>query len=408
MINALRQMLRRYSLVEAGDTVVCALSGGADSMALLWAMYLLRQELGITLEAAHFNHNLRGEESVQDQRFVEDFCRGYGIPLHLGSAQVCPGKKGLEAAAREARYGFLEGLSGKIATAHTADDNAETLLMHLVRGTGLRGLGGIAPCRGRVIRPLLLATRTQVLAFLKEYHLPWVEDSSNGTDAFLRNRLRHGVMPLLRQENPRLAENMSALALSLRRDEEALAWGADEESLDAQALLALPEGLQSRRARAFLEAIGVPEPERRHVQAVLQLAASPNPSARLSLPGSVTLGREYGMLLRLDPVEIPAPQTLRAGEGISFGAWEVSCAPGSGVVPQGEMVVRSRLPGDAIRLPGGTRSLKKCFIDAKLPARTRPLVPVVADEGGVLAVAGFGMNLDRLGPQGMAITFTEK
>ena len=145
MQNKLLTFVRSQGMIQPGDRIVCALSGGADSIAMLFAFYLLRETLNITLEAAHFNHHLRGEESDRDERFVADFCRSYDIPLHLGGGEVVPGKKGLEAAARDARYVFLEGLPGKIATAHTADDNAETLLMHLVRGTGLKGLAILQP-----------------------------------------------------------------------------------------------------------------------------------------------------------------------------------------------------------------------------------------------------------------------
>ena len=168
MLNKLLDFIRRYDLISPGDRVTCAVSGGADSVALLFALYLLREKLGITLEAAHFNHRLRGEESDGDQAFVKEFCGRYDIPLHLGSGEIIPGKKGLEAAAREARYAFLRSLPGKIATAHTADDNAETVLLHLVRGTGLKGLGGIAPVSAAVIRPMLTVTRREVEAFLRE------------------------------------------------------------------------------------------------------------------------------------------------------------------------------------------------------------------------------------------------
>ena len=185
MLNKLLAQIRKFEMLEPGDRVICAVSGGADSMALLWAMYLLRDKLKITLEAAHFNHGLRGEESDRDEAFVRAFCRDYDIPCIVGRGEVKPGKKGLEAAAREARYGFLRSLEGIIATAHTADDNAETLLLHLVRGTGLKGLGGITPASDNLIRPMLTATREDVLAFLDEYHISYVEDSSNGTDAFL-------------------------------------------------------------------------------------------------------------------------------------------------------------------------------------------------------------------------------
>ena len=155
MQNKLYSFLRQQNMVQPGDTVICAVSGGADSVALLFAFYLLKDKLQITLEAAHFNHHLRGAESDGDEAFVKELCDRYDIPLHLGGAEVTAGKKGLEAAARDARYAFLQGLNGKIATAHTADDNAETVLMHLIRGTGLKGLGGISPVRGNIIRPML-------------------------------------------------------------------------------------------------------------------------------------------------------------------------------------------------------------------------------------------------------------
>ena len=167
MLNKLLGTIRKYDMIAPGDEIVCAVSGGADSVALTFAMYLLKDKLDIRLSAAHFNHHLRGEESDRDEKFVKEFCDRYDIPLYLGGGEVKPGKKGLEAAARDARYAFLRSLPGKIATAHTADDNAETVLMHLVRGTGLKGLGGIAPVRGRIIRPMLEITRRQVLEFLE-------------------------------------------------------------------------------------------------------------------------------------------------------------------------------------------------------------------------------------------------
>ena len=180
MLNKLLRFSEEYGLIRSGDSIVCAVSGGADSVALLFALYLLKDKLKISLSAAHFNHRLRGAESDRDEAFVKDFCNRYDIPLQIGSGNVVSGEKGLEAAARDARYCFLKSLSGKIATAHTADDNAETVLMRMVRGTGLKGLGAIAPVNGKLIRPMLSVTREDVLAFLQEYCLTWVEDSSNG------------------------------------------------------------------------------------------------------------------------------------------------------------------------------------------------------------------------------------
>ena len=194
MLNKLGRFIEEHKLLQPGDTVVCAVSGGADSVALLFALYLLKDKLQIKLSAAHFNHHLRGEESDRDEAFVRDLCERYDIPLQVGDGSIVPGKKGLEAAARDARYGFLKTLPGKIATAHTADDNAETVLMRMVRGTGLKGLGAIAPVNGKLIRPMLSVTREDVLAFLQEYSLTWVEDRSNGGEDVLRN-LCDGTAP---------------------------------------------------------------------------------------------------------------------------------------------------------------------------------------------------------------------
>ena len=172
MLNELLRQLRRYDMVAPGETVTCAVSGGADSMALLWGLYLLREKLGITLAAAHFNHHLRGEESQRDENFVREFCERFEIPLTIGGAAVKAGKKGLEAAAREARYGFFETIPGKIATAHTADDNTETVLMHLVRGTGLKGLGGIAPINGNTSGPCFCVPGSRCWPFWRNTTFP--------------------------------------------------------------------------------------------------------------------------------------------------------------------------------------------------------------------------------------------
>ena len=402
MLNNLRAFNRTHRLIEKGDRIVCAVSGGADSMALLWSLYLLKEEGDLTVEAAHFNHHLRGEESDRDEAFVRDFCEGYGIPLYVGSAEVRPGKKGLEAAAREARYAFLRNLPGKIATAHTADDNAETILLHLVRGTGLKGLGGIMPRNGNVIRPLLSVTRAQVEELLEEYCVSHIEDSSNETDQFLRNRLRHGVMPLLRQENPRIAENLSAMALRLRQDEEALSSMADPHA-DISALRAQSPAVRARSLEQFLKASGVREPEGVHIEQAEALVFSNNPSARADFPG-VTITRRYDRLEVAKAEEAPAETELPMGETIAFGPWAITCTEADSIIndertftlsAHGPIRVRSRRTGDSLRLEGGSKSLKKRFIDKKIPAGQRGLLPVLEDDRGILAVAELGADLSR-------------
>lgn len=403
MLNKLRAFLKEQALLSPGDSVIAAVSGGADSVAMLFALYLLRDELGITLEAAHFNHHLRGAESDRDEAFVTDFCGRYDIPLHLGSGRIVPGKKGLEAAARDARYAFLRRLPGKVATAHTADDNAETVLMRLIRGTGLKGLGAIAPVSGNVIRPMLTVTRDDVEAFLEEYALPHVEDSSNGTDDFLRNRIRHGILPLMRAENPRIGENLSAMALLLRQDEACLQAMIPEEQVpDVSRLKAMEPALRRRALERFLKAQGVREPEQIHILQAEQLLYHWSPSAAMQFPCGVTIGRQYDRLVRLECApELPETRLSVPGETciggkrfVSEYATDLEERPDSVLVcPAGVLTVRSRRSGDTMRLPGGTRSLKKMYIDRKIPASQRAAVPVLADDRGVLAVFGIGTDI---------------
>lgn len=414
MLNKLTDFIRQQDMLSSGDTVICAVSGGADSVALLFGLYLLKDKLGVQLEAAHFNHHLRGEESDRDEAFVREFCDRYDIPLSVGSGVVTVGKKGLEAAARDARYAFLRSLPGKIATAHTADDNAETVLMHLVRGSGLKGLGGITPVNGNVIRPMLTVTRSDVVVFLEEWCLSCIQDSSNDTDVFLRNRIRHHVMPLLRAENPRLAENVSAMALRLRSDEAYLSQQADFAELPAVDVLKnLPDAIRSRCLERFLKESGVREPEQSHIAAAEALVFSQKPSAQAEFPGGITIGRVYNRLEKLDNVTGMLPVTLSCPGEAEISGYRVVCIPAEELVqtetaftvnPSGEILLRSRQPGDSIRLHGGTKSLKKLFIDRKIPAHERMQIPVVCDERGILGVYSIGVNRERAADALPAVT----
>ena len=415
MLNKLERFVRRYNMISPGDRVICAVSGGADSVALLFAMYLLKEKWRITLEAAHFNHHLRGAESDRDEAFVKDFCQQFDIPVHLGGGNIVPGKKGLEAAARDARYAFLNSLPGKIATAHTADDNAETVLMHLVRGTGLKGLGAIAPINGKLIRPMLALTRQDVEDFLLEYHLRHIEDSSNHTDQFLRNRIRRQVMSLLKLENPSLAENLSEMALRLRQDEAALdRLASDRDGATVTELRAMEPAVRSRVLEKFLKKSGVREPEAEHIALADALVFSEKPSAMAIFPGDVAIGRNYDRLTVIDRTA-PLETTTLACPGVTDLPQinlRVVCEPSNGqptgkdaftVVISSAPAVRSRITGDAMRFAGGTKTLKKWFIDKKIPATQRDRIPVLADDIGVLGVYGAGANLDRLTGSGTAV-----
>ena len=403
MFDKLLTFVRKQSLIDPGDRIVCAVSGGADSVALLFALFLLREKLDFSLAAVHFNHGLRGAESDQDEAFVRMLCDRYDIPLTVGRGSVTAGKKGLEAAARDARYAFFDTLPGKIATAHTADDNAETVLMHMIRGTGLKGLGAIAPRRGRIIRPMLTVTRQEVLAFLEEFNLSYRTDSSNETDDFLRNRIRHHVMPLLERENPRICENLSAMALRLRQDEQALQnLSMVPEEPRVETLRQADPAVRSRMLENFLKRQGVKEPEAEHISMAEALVFSDKPGAKAQFPGGVTLRRCYDRLTAESELQ-PLPQAELFCPGqVTVGRYRITCMPAEQILnnqntftlPQGAWVVRSREQGDAITLSGGTKTLKKLFIDRKIPAHLRSGIPLIADGDTVGAVYGIGVNTE--------------
>lgn len=236
-------------LLRPGDRISVAVSGGADSTALLLTLAEQAGPLGIGLSAAHLHHGIRGDEADEDLRFLQELCGRLNLPLHVEYADVPAAAKaegeGLEEAARNARLQMFDRLLGAgtataVATAHTEDDQAETVLMKLIRGAWTEGLGGIAPVlertTGRVIRPLLGATRQQVVAFLQGRAVAWRNDSTNQSLAHTRNRVRLQLLPLLREFNPAIAVALSATA-QFARDEEAR-WQPEIARLLGQ--LALP------------------------------------------------------------------------------------------------------------------------------------------------------------------------
>ena len=417
-------------MLPRGTGVLCAVSGGADSMCLLHLLWSRRGELGLRVCAAHFEHGLRGEESLRDCAFVEDWCRQRGIPClteHGDVRAYAAGRRiGLEAAARELRYAFLERAAdelgcARIATAHTADDNAETLLLNLTRGGGAKGLSGIPPVRGRVVRPLLETTRAEVDAYLKACAVPHVEDSSNGGDEFRRNRIRHGVVPTLRELNPAFAEAAARSAALLRDDEDCLAGMAerflgqayDGTSLSAAALAALHPAVASRALRQLC-----PRPlERRHVAAALRFAQGEG-LGFLDLPG-LRLRREQGRLWFDGESAGPLPERLiRPGTVTEIPEAGLRVRAETGVFPgeeindsfktywlkyekiKGDIVCSSRRPGDRIAPAGRglSKSLKQLFLEAGTTQAERLLTPVFRDGEGVLAVYGLAVD-QRCVPQ---------
>lgn len=452
MKEKLRALCRQYDMLPTGAVILCAVSGGADSMCLLHLLDTMSSERGFSLRAAHFNHNLRGDESLRDEAFVRTWCRERDIPFTCGSEDVAAEAvrtgRGIEETARSLRYAFLERTAKelgavRIATAHTANDNAETMLLHLVRGSGLQGLTGIPPRRGNVVRPLLTATRAEVEEYCARHGVRYIEDSTNGDERYTRNFLRRRVMPLLEQVNPRVTETLSAAADRLRVDNDYLAARAakaanqsrvtpDGLAIKGEVLADLPDAIAGRVVRQLMEkAGGGANCTAAHINALLALSHGTDPSARVDLPG-LTARRMYGELVLTPGKELPEPPRpapVQLGERIVYGetGWSVTCR--QAVCPEtsskkpdtfffscdkikGALILRPRQTGDIIKLPGrGTKTVKKLLIDEKIPLVHRELLPVLADDAGVLAVASFGPDVSRLAQPGeasLAITFEKE
>lgn len=412
---------RRLELFSPGDRVICAVSGGADSMAMLWGLYSLRRELSVTVEAAHFNHRLRGAESDRDEALVRRFCEAHGIPLALGAAPPeAYGPAGVEETARRLRYAFFDTLScDRLATAHTADDNAETVLENLLRGTGLRGLCGIPPVRGRIVRPMLFARHSALIDFLQDEGVPFAEDSTNAEDFCLRNRLRHGVLPLLCAESPSFPARLTERTLLLREEDEFLdrqalalldAAAEGEETWRCEALRSAPEVLQRRAVRLLLRRYYPSDLAQRHVASVQNLLSAASPSAQVSLPQGRIARRVYGNLTLCAAACGTLPCTVLCVPGETVcGNVKIRCsivdffektentrfqfAIKYGMIKNHTVVLRSRQTGDALRLPGGhSAAVKKLMIDRRVPRAVRDGLCVFAAGQEVLAVEGIGVS----------------
>ncbi len=440
IIDKTADFCSRYNMLPKGGRVLCAVSGGKDSMALLHILMRLQQKFGFDLAVCHFDHQLRGAQSDRDRQFVADYCGERNLPCHVGAGDVrALGKEkglGIEEAAREARYAFLHKCCEselqnypevRVATAHTADDNAETLLFNLARGTGLRGLGGILPVRDEYIRPLLEITTAEILEYIKSEHIPFVEDGSNAGDDYSRNRLRHHVLPRLRQENSGFDGNVIRTISSLREDEDFLLSlavqfvedFAEGNIVSAPELAKLPKPVGARVIKLMARG----ETSMNHIDAVFALAGAQDPHAAADIPG-MRVQRDGDKLLFGVPEDRGFDcRVLREGQsqditekGLRISAEyisnckEIHNSDNTFYLRHdsicGDIVFGGRHRGDKIRLPGRncTKTLKKLFNEEKLNGLLSDPVMVFRDDIGVLGVSGFGIDERCLAKPGDDVT----
>ncbi len=443
--------IRKYAMASPGDCVVVAVSGGPDSVCLLHVLHALAPGLGITLYAAHLDHRFRGRESAADAEFVADLAHRLGVPSAIEAIDVpafCR-ERGLsaQAGARAARYGFLTRVADAvgarcIATGHTATDQAETVLLRLLRGAGTPGLAGIPPIRQNIIRPLIEVTRDEVLTYLQERGASFRTDPSNAKPLYTRNRIRSEVLPILKRFNPRIIETLAKEAGLLRAEDDALeaclanehpgalATAENGAIIDRDSLLAMPLAFRRRLLRkAVALCKGDPaEISLTTIDEALTFLAAAATGRTMLLPGGITIERSYGRFLVGFPqspvpfcVPLAVPGTAAIGQ-LALELEAVGPMPGEGAprrnagpeqhdaaIPeiycwqaafdydkiQTSLTVRNRRPGDRFHpagMGGKSKKIQDFLVDEKVPRRDRDRVALLCAGEDVLWVVGMRVD----------------
>ena len=427
MRDTFLRAIEESGTVRRGDALLLAVSGGADSTALLIALHALRDELDLCLRVLHVHHGLRGEAAERDADFVRALAARYELPFELVRVDAKRAAReerlSLEEAGRELRYRALfaaaehwekeRGGKVKIATAHTEDDAAETVLLQLARGSGLKGAAGIPAVRGRLVRPLLEVSRAEVEAFLGRQGQNYVEDESNATDFFARNRLRRDILPRFRSDiNSEAVRHFARAGRYFREADEYFEALAGEKArllvrreggavrLSRQALLSEPPIVGSYLLRHFLDAAGCARKDitSRHLEALRALAAKEH-GKRIALPQGF-LAERCGEALVLRRAEksgkreseekpLPGPEVIAARSFQRTAGAEPPKDPyvqwfDSDKLPK-RWEIRTRRSGDKIAMQGGGhKSLRALMTEAKMPLDSRDRLPLLVSETGEL------------------------
>lgn len=409
----------RYGMLKEGTSVLVGFSGGADSSLLL---SLLSQTDGITVAAAHLNHGIRGEEALRDEYFCRRFCDENNITLYTKRIDVPKLAResglGVEEAARNARYEFFNEVCAEhgydvIATAHNADDNLETVLFHLVRGTGLDGLCGIPPVRDNIIRPLISYSKAEIFDGCREHGVPFVTDSTNTDITYRRNYLRREVIPKLKELNPALCDSLTRTVQLLKNDAQYLSAAACERSIKEgrQNLSALPDPILSRVLLNSMKENGITL-EYARVSEMMMAVRSRNAHISLSLGGATFVcDRDLVYFLKDDKsfkFSIPLKMGLNViNEHSAIGLYPSSPSSEKDIIHDKNIyklsiqakissakindntVIRSRKNGDVLRHGGMTRKVKKLIQSLKMPKAETDMIPFVESDGEIIYIPYF-------------------
>lgn len=424
MTDKVIKTIEENSLIKKGSCVIIAVSGGADSMALMYLLNSLKREYDLTLTVAHVNHGIRGEEAERDEKFVEKHAQKLGIAFKCLHADVPSlaeqSGESVEECGRRVRYEFFRSIdeNALVATAHTLSDNAETMLLNLARGATLKGLCAIPVKRGNIVRPLLNCTRAEIEGYCCANGIDYVTDSTNLCDEYSRNIIRHKVIPVLKQLNPSFEKSVLRCVTSLTRDERFISASAREaygkvkleNGYDAEGLKAYPDSLRKRVIALILKENTGVLPEMKHIDAVdeilcggsTQVLKAVNVRVRKGVLDFPNFGNDPGEW----SFELNGTAETPAGTVKSEIIYKKDSVSSKKIQKDlldiyidcdriiGTVTVRGRLGGDKLRpvRRNCTVSLKKLFNEKGIAPEKRAFVPIICDDKGILAVGGLAVD----------------